>query len=219
MAIQWEWLELNPFRRFKIKSGDVKKERWLTSEEEGKILSYSAEWLKDIITFLLNTGMRRGELINLRWPEVDLERETIQLLITKNKERRTIPLNSTLVGLLQRKIKTRLNSGYVFTSEAGTQLDGRNVLRSFKLACKNAGLNGIRLHDLRHSAASRMVQSGIDLYTVQRLLGHKDQRMTQRYAHHSIESLKSGVNVLEGHKKGTMEETVETREKSDSVTI
>ena len=84
----------------------------------------------------------------------------------------------------------------MFTTPLGNELKVRFLAREFCEARDGAGIPDFRFHDLRHTFATRLVQRGVDLYKVQRLLGHKTQHMTQRYAHHSPESLREGVNVL-----------------------
>ena len=97
-------------------------------------------------------------------------------------------------------------SGYVFTSQASNRIDAANLLRAYSSARKKAKLEDVRFHDLRHTFATRLVQSGIDLYTVKELLGHKTIAMTMRYAHHCSESLRHGVDVLDnfGHNLDTI---------------
>lgn len=194
---EWEWLDRNPFERVKIERAHNKIERWITKEEEERLLGVSPSWVKEIIIFALNTGMRQDEILSLKWPQVDLLRRTVTLLKTKNKEIRTVPLNQTVCAMLSVKGKIRHISGYVFTSQAGTKIDARNLLRSFYIARKEAKLEDVRFHDLRHSFATRLVQAGIDLYVVKELLGHKTITMTMRYAHHNPESLRHGVEILD----------------------
>lgn len=197
LAIQWEWMETTPFRKVKLDKPNNKIERWITAEEEKKLLDASLPWLREIIIFALNTGMRQDEILSLHWSQIDLFRRTVILLITKNKEKRTIPLNQTVFDLLKAKSKIRYISGYVFASQAGTKIHARNLLRAFYEARKKAGLEDVRFHDLRHTFATRLVQAGIDLYTVKELLGHKTITMTMRYAHHNPESLRHGVDILD----------------------
>jgi len=92
---EWEWLARNPFEKVKIDKAHNKVERWITFEEEKRLLDASQVWLREIITFVLNTGMRRNEILSLQWSEVDFFRRTATLLKTKNKEKRTAPLNQT----------------------------------------------------------------------------------------------------------------------------
>lgn len=194
---EWEWLERSPFEKVRIERVNNKIERWLTKEEEKRLLDASLPWLKDIIIFALNTGMRQAEILSLKWTEVDLFRRIVVALETKNKEKRTIPINQTVFEFLKVKSKVQSISGYVFSSESATKIDARNLLRAYYSARKQAKLEDVRFHDLRHTFATRLVQSGVDLYTVKELLGHKTITMTMRYAHHNIESLRHGVDVLD----------------------
>ncbi|MCI0529919.1 MAG: site-specific integrase, partial [Nitrospira sp.] len=90
-----------------------------------------------------------------------------------------------------------LHSNYVFTGADGTHCSGNAVGMAFKRACKEVGISDFRFHDLRHTFASSLVQKGVDLYRVQRLLGHRDGRMTQRYAHLAPENLREAIRVLD----------------------
>jgi len=174
------------------------RDRWLTCEEERRLLAASAPWLQDVILFAIHTGMRCGEILNLTWGGVDLTRRTATVFKSKNGERRTIPLSHTLVQALQNKARgRRMDSELVFTSAAHTPLDAPNLRRSFRLALKHGQVSDFRFHDLRHTSATRMVQAGVDLYKVQRILGHKSPMMTQRYAHHYPESLRDGVAIFD----------------------
>jgi integrase len=111
-----------------------------------------------------------------------------------------VPINEKVLTLLREKVSSRKNSGYVFPSEAGTMIEGHNLSRAYRLAKERAGLNDVRFHDLRHTAGSRMVQAGVDLYSVSLILGHKTLAVTKRYAHHNVESLRRGVSALvSGH--------------------
>jgi len=199
MAIkEWEWCRDNPVKRVSMEKEGRPRDRWLTHEEEKRLLRNCPQWLGEIVTFALNTGMRQGEILGLKWRNVDLLRGIATLEITKNGERRSIPLNQTAWNLLRSMSKVRyLASDYVFTSSAGTRIDSGNLRREYMKALKKAKITGFCFHDLRHTFATRLVQSGVDLYKVQRLLGHKDIKTTQRYAHHYPESLRNGVEMLD----------------------
>ncbi|HSF66109.1 MAG TPA: site-specific integrase, partial [Nitrospiraceae bacterium] len=111
-----------------------------------------------------------------------------------------IPLNTTVYDLLAAKQSaTGASKGRVFTTPRGNELQVRFLVREFCEARDRAGIPDFRFHDLRHTFATRLVQRGIDLYKVQRLLGHKTSLMTQRYAHHCPESLRDGVNALNNY--------------------
>ena len=198
---EWEWIEVNPFWKVRIEQPKGHKERWLTLEEELRLLDSSPAWLREIISFALNTGMRQNEILSLCWPEVDFIRRSVTLLLTKNMEKRTIPLNHAALDLLNSKGRGRRISGYVFTSSVDTKIQARNLLRAFYVARKKAGLEDVRFHDLRHTFATRLVQAGVELYVVKELLGHKTLKMTTRYAHHYPESLRHGVDILDRLRK------------------
>jgi integrase len=138
--------------------------------------------------------MRKSEILGLQWQDIDFGTRTITVRRTKNNEPKMIPINQTLYAELQR-LPRHLHSDYVFCNAAGVPYD--EVKRSFHTACRKAGVRDFRFHDLRHSFASHLVMNGINLKTVQDLLGHKDIRMTLRYAHLSREHLQTAVGVLD----------------------
>ena len=197
-AREWEWCRENPMHRVSMEPVRNEVDRWLTLDEEDRLMAASSPWLRDVIVFALNTGMRQGEILNLQWQDVDFTRGTLVVMKSKNGTRRTIPLNTTVYALLAAKQATiGVSQGRVFTTPRGNSLKVRFLAREFCEARDRAGIPDFRFHDLRHTFATRLVQRGIDLYKVQRLLGHKTTHMTQRYAHHSPESLREGVKILE----------------------
>ena len=195
---EWGWVTENPVAKVSREKFNNQIDRWLSSEEEERLLNACPEWLRSIMTFALNTGMRQGEIRNLKWKDVDLFRRTAAVMQSKNGEKRTIPLNKNVMEVLKRKSKVRfLKCEYVFSSKVGTKLEKRNLARAFYIAMEKANVSNFRFHDLRHTFATRLTQAGIDLYKVAKLLGHKDIRVTQRYAHHFPESLRDGVEILD----------------------
>lgn len=195
---EWEWCEHNPVSRVSMEKENNQRDRWLTVEEETRLLAACALWLRDVTVFALHTGMRMGEILELTWRGVDFGRKTVTVLRSKNGERRTIPVNETVMHILKEKTKVRaLGTDLVFCSKAFTPMESGHLRRSFRVALKKAHVEDLRFHDLRHTFATRLVQAGVDLYKVQRLLGHKSPIMTQRYAHHYPESLRDGVQILD----------------------
>ncbi len=218
---EWEWIELSPFEKVRIERPHNQVERWLTPEEEERLLKASPAWLQEIISFALNTGMRQDEILSLKWPQVDGTRRTVILLHTKNKEKRTIPINQKVLAILTARFGTNDQTGYVFPApESGNKMNARNLLRAYYSARKKAQLEDVRFHDLRHTFATRLVQSGVDLYVVKELLGHKNITMTMRYAHHYPESLRHGVDILDGfgQKNAQSGHTVDTLGKKERAT-
>ena len=196
-TMEWGWFKENPIRLVHLESKEMKRDRWITVDDEIKILSHSPEWLKDFVIFAVNTGLRVGEIVGLAWTNVDLFRRTLTVVKSKNDEPRTIPMNVTVFEMLKEKSKVRsIMCDKVF------QMNGRNFYKrriqyAFKETCKKAGLSDLHFHDLRHTFATRLVQARENLYNVQILLGHKSPIMTQRYAHHNPESLRGSVEVLD----------------------
>ncbi|MCL6622894.1 MAG: site-specific integrase, partial [Syntrophobacterales bacterium] len=141
----------------------------------------------------LHTGMRKGELLNLRWDQI--RDGFIYLTETKSGKARQIPVSDRAAQVLRElQIRNQWKSPYVFIGPNGKRLG--DVKKSFNAACRRAGLEDFRFHDLRHTFASHLVMRGANLKAVQRLLGHSDSKMTDRYSHLSPNHLKESVNLL-----------------------
>jgi integrase len=170
----------------------------LTLEEEERLLAASPPWLQQLIVFAVSTGLRHREVLHLQWPEVDFSRKTITILEQKNKSIDTLPLNVRALDVLKERAKVRhLTSKYVFFTATGNAILINNVLRGLYSAIEKANIGHLRFHDLRHTFATRLVQAGVDLYTVQKLGRWKTLSMVMRYAHHHSESLRAGTEVLD----------------------
>ena len=204
---EWEWVRDNPVSRVSKYRVNNIIERWLSEGEESRLLKTSPDWLQEIILFAAYTGLRQGEILNLKWPLVDLERRTLTILEQKNHGRDTLPLNEVAMEVLEARNKIRsISCDHVFFNKVSKRHDSANLIRAFRVARKKAKLEDFRFHDLRHTFATRMIQAGVDIYKVQRLLRHKSPQMTQRYAHHYPESLRDGVELLDcvRNKKSTI---------------
>ncbi len=196
---EWEWVKEHPVKMVARERKDRPKERWLTLEEEGRLLKESPPWLQDIITFAIHTGFRQSEILDLKWSQVDMGRRTITIMEQKNRGVDTLPVDETVVKILtRRKSPACQGTSYVFPNGNDNRLDNRNLLRAFYSAMAKAEIKNFRFHDLRHTFATRLVQSGVDLYTVQKLGRWKDAAMVMRYAHHNPESLRRGIQVMDG---------------------
>jgi integrase len=197
-AVEWEMVEENILKRIrKVKplKNENKRLRYLSKEECQILINTCESHLKPIVITALNTGMRKGEILNLRWDNVDLRHGFILLDKTKNGERREIPINDTLRAVLQ-GLQRRLDIPYVFY-DAATGKPYQDVKRSFNTACRRAGIRDFHFHDLRHTFASHLVMAGVDLTTVSRLLGHKSLTMTLRYSHLAPEHMSKAVDILD----------------------
>ena len=160
------------------------------------MIQASDSHLRPILITALNTGMRKEEILSLKWEEnVDLRHGFLLLDRTKNGERREIPINATLRAALQ-GLTRRLDSPYVFFDPL-TGKRYRDVKRSFASACRRAGIKDFRFHDCRHTFASQLVMAGADLMTVKELLGHKTLAMTLRYSHLAPAHRRRAVDLLD----------------------
>ena len=211
---EWEWCKDNPVSKVSREKVNNSIERWLTDEEEERLLKASRKWLQELIIFALNTGLRQSEMLSLQWPQIDLFRKTVSILEQKNEGKDILPLNKKALDVLKLRAKIRhINTNLVFFTSKGTRVSARNLLRAFYIATKKAGIESFRWHDLRHTFATRMVQERVDIYTIQRLGRWKDISMVKRYAHHSSESLRAGVEVLDKVRKKISTNLAQSNEK------
>lgn len=199
-ATEWEMVEsevLKRVRKVKLLQDTGKRLRYLSKEECQSLIDSCDPHLKPIVITALNTGMRKGEILNLRWDQVDLRHGFILLSVTKNGERREIPINKTLEAVfLDKSLIRRLDVPYVFYDPV-TGKPYRDIKRSFNSAVKRSKIQDFHFHDLRHTFASHLVMAGVDLTTVKELLGHKDIKMTLRYAHLAPSHKVKAVDILD----------------------
>lgn len=192
-AVTWGYLKANPLAGMSGLKEPSGRLRYLAPEETARFLEActTPAYLRPIADLALHTGMRRSEILALRWSEVDLRRHTLTPTLTKNNERRVIPINDTVATVL--KAWPRV----VGTDALFPDLNGPMVTRAFWRACRKAGVPNLHLHDLRHTFASYLAMGGYNLCTIQQLLGHKDLCMTSRYAHLSADHLQQAVKSLD----------------------
>lgn len=154
--------------------------------------------VKPLILLSMNTGCRRGELFDLTWSNVDLDRRILTVTGATAKSRRTrhIPLNREATSvLLNWRAQCEDTSSLVFMNEQGERFDRANS--SWRRLLKDAKITEFRWHDMRHHFASRLAMGGVDLNTIRELLGHSDYAMTLRYAHLAPEFKLKAVEVLD----------------------
>jgi integrase len=154
------------------------------------------DYLRPVVLVALNTGLRRGEILQLEWKDVDLDGKwiTVSGAIAKNGQTRRVPLNAEAVAILQawRQFRSRrASAARVFPGSDGEGL--QRIDKAWRSLIEIAGIEKFRFHDLRHYFASRLVQSGIDLNTLRELMGHADITMVLRYAHMSPDRLAMAV--------------------------
>lgn len=192
-AVTWGKIKESPAKSVQFLREPEGRVRYLEKEEIVKLLAKCSAKLRPIVIVALNTGMRRGEMLNLKWHDVDFQRDIISLFDTKNGESRKIPMNAQVKAALIR-VKKHPESQFIFCNRKGQPFN--NIRKSFLQACKNAGIINFHFHDLRHTFASQLVMAGVDINTTRELLGHKDIRMTLRYSHLSPDHKKRAVDVL-----------------------
>jgi integrase len=185
-AVDHNLIKKNPVkdvRRFKV---EKKNPRFFSLEEIRLILSKCPERLYPAFMILLHTGMRRGEIANLEWEDVDFERKVIKIVAKhgwspKGKSEREIPINNELYGVLA-KLREKSTGSYVIEKRNVKRYE-RALWENFWRLAKRLGIRNTNIHTFRHTFASYLIMSGVDLVTVKELLGHRDITTTMRYAH------------------------------------
>lgn len=190
---------------FKLERIDNERKRYLTYEESEKLLQEikkKNQQVHNMALVALEAGLRFGEIAALRWSCIDLENKVIHVMNTKSGKDRTVPMTKRLEEMFDNLDKT---NGLVFPNSEGDL--HTQVPSAFKRACKDSGLNDgitdskhrISFHGLRHTCASRLIQADVDLYRVQKILGHGTPTVTQRYSHLANEDLRAGMESMEKH--------------------
>ena len=203
LALRWhiDGVDSNPAKELKNLKEDNKIERYLTPEQTTRLLQAVRHsqnpLLADIVAFLLFTGARKREALDAKWQDVDWRQKLWRIPKTKSGKVRHVPLSSGALRLLQ-DLQEKADPAfeYIFANPR-TGLPFVSIFYSWDTARKAAGLPELRIHDLRHSFASFLVNAGRSLYEVQELLGHADIRTTSRYAHLSRERLREAVEVVQ----------------------
>ena len=184
---EWDvYLPVNPCTLVRRPPQGRPRDRRLQGDEEKRLLAACGgarnRWLAHFVALAIETGMRRGELLGLLWDNVDLERRTALLPLTKNGDSRGVPLSSRAVDVL-RALPPSTN-GRVFG-----ELTREALKQSFNRAARRAGITGLRVHDLRHEATSRFFEKGLNVMEVASVTGHKTLQMLKRYTHLSATDL------------------------------
>lgn len=221
-AVDWGFIESHNLDNVKIPKIDNKRIRYLSTSEERSLLAaievrdkrlkeelmsrYGAraqtrveqryiDYLEPLIVMAMNTGMRKGEMLTLKWSHINMEDRylTIRSENAKSKNKRTIPLNNTVFDMLTTWRAQNPDSELVFEKD-GKPIDTYQY--QWEALLKDAGITNFRFHDLRHHFASKLVMKEADLNVVRELLGHADMKMTLRYAHLAPEHKSAAVNLI-----------------------
>ncbi|MDY6358451.1 MAG: tyrosine-type recombinase/integrase [Cyanobacteriota bacterium] len=187
---------VNPCCYVKKLKEDNQKQRYLTREEEERLMQELSPHLKPIVICALTTGLRLSNILNLKWESIDFEYNFIEILKQENKGHKKIQIP------LSEKFKKELKkigikkSGYVFINPKTGQ-PYTTIKTGFNRACERAGIENLRFHDLRHTVGTRLVANGADLQTVKEYLAHSDLKTTQRYLHPTPENMLKAVAILD----------------------
>ena len=198
LAIKWQipGVTVNPASNCELFAENNKIERYLTKIEAKRLMSSVVQsenkMLKYIVTFLLLTGARRNECLHAKWEDFDFVAMTWTIPLSKSGSVHHVPVTTPLLNLLNTVPRSNANP-FVFPN-AKTGEPYVTIFTAWNRARKKAGLSDVRLHDLRHTYASTLVNSGRSLYEVQALLGHANIAVTQRYAHLSNDSLMAAAS-------------------------
>jgi integrase len=198
MAYDNGLVETNPMRRVhKFREGPA-RERYLTDEEERRLLEVLVgrrAHIRSIVVVALQTGMRQGEILGLKWGHVDFDQETIYVAHTKTGRPRRIPM-SKLVEVELRSLKQDATRDEHVFSYHRTGLKLTTFRHTWERACKQARISGLRFHDLRHTFATRLRAKGVHEMDIMSLLGHTTLQMTSRYTHAMPQNLRNAVDSL-----------------------
>jgi len=193
-AVEWGLVSSNPVKKVKLFPEKPNKLRVLSNGEFEKLYNVSSDFLKPILVIAINTGLRRSEIFNLRWEDINFKEGFIYVSDSKNNDSRVVPINQTLRDTLV-LLKNKSSGEYLFSyGDSGEPV--KSIKKGFWAALRRSGIDHCRFHDLRHTFASRLVMSGVDIVTVKELMGHKDIKMTMRYSHPTPEHKKQAVERL-----------------------
>ena len=214
-CIKKGYIDKNPCVGIK-KLNELSRLKTLSDEDIGKLINGATNKLtKDLISFLVYTGCRKGEALNLKWDDVDLKNGVIAIKATKTRYDRHIPISAPLEAVLT-GIERNQDCSYVFNRNGVKLTDFK---RSFHTACKNAGLKDLHIHDLRHVFASALTMNDVSLYKTGILLGHRTPNMTQRYAHLKPSELKKEIEKAFGKKNEESEKEIKREEYEKALEI
>ena len=196
LAMKWEiaGITKNPTKDIPLLEENNKKERYLRADEAqkliGALVNSKNPILQYIIPMLILTGARKNEVLHARWEDINLEQRVWRIPLSKSGKTRHVPISDGVMRLLNGIPRI---SEYIFANPK-TKKPYQSVFTSWDKARKSVDLQDVRIHDLRHTFASFLVNSGRSLYEVQKILGHTQVKTTQRYAHLSQDSLIAAAN-------------------------
>lgn len=199
MAMEYDLIEKNPLSKFQLFNADNKKENYLSDEElvrlMGVLRSDTNRTVCNIVILLLGTGCRLNEILTAKKADVDVQNRILRIAASNSKSKRvrSVPLNDTSVEVIQEQFESTKGYEYLFINHQ-TGKPYTTIMKVWERLREQAELPHLRIHDLRHSFASFLVNSGRTLYEVQQILGHSQSIVTERYAHLSTKTLQDASN-------------------------
>lgn len=199
LALKWQTpgVKHNPARGIPRPKFNNARDRYLSSEQAGALLNACEAsinpQLRNIVGLLLLAGARKNELLQAKWEHVNLDRKVWFIPETKTGKARHVPLSQAALDIINQL--PRFDKCPWLLPNPKTKKPYTDIKHPWETARKAAGLDGLHLHDLRHSAASFMINAGIDLFAVGRILGHADHQSTMRYSHLANDTLMQAVEA------------------------
>jgi integrase len=203
MAVDYDLITENPCRKVKKLPENNQRTRHLSFDEEDRLfatLTGQREHLKALVTVAIYSGPRRGELLKLRWSDVDFGLNTINFKQTKSNKDRSVPMEPIVKTALLELRDTAGNAEYVFVNpDTGTRYT--DVKKSFSAACREASITDFRFHDLRHTFGTRLADAGVDVVKIKELMGHGSIVTTMRYIHATDQGKRGAIVVLSEYRQ------------------
>lgn len=184
----------NPVRFLRFLPEDNLRFETLSEEQEKALLLASPPYLREMITFAINTGLRTSDIYNLQWMEVDIEQKRLKKIIKKSAKPLSLPLNDAAFTVIEARAAAASGPYVFYNPMTGDRF--KDTKGAMAVAVKRAGLPKVTWHMFRHTFASRMTRDGVDIVTVKELLGHADVKTTMRYAHSNDDAKRRAVQRL-----------------------
>lgn len=203
MAVDNNYLIKNPcqnIKKFPIKNYSV---RYLKQEEEERLFKVLPEYLKGIVIIALNTGLRKSNILELRWEQINFDFNFIEILENKGNKHLLIPLNEKLKEFFNATSESG-RKGYIFKNPE-TGLPYRDIKKSWARALKSANIENFRFHDLRHTVGTRLAEQSVPINVIKELLGHSDVHTTMRYVHSTQGAKLQALNKLNSYNQNLIQ--------------
>lgn len=203
MAVDYHEIKYNPCRKMESLPENNQRTRHLSFEEEDRLfakLTGEREYLRPLVTVAIYAGPRRGELLNLRWLNVDFGLNLINFTETKTNRDRSVPMEPIVREALLELSEQAGNAEFVFTNpDTGTRFT--DIKKSFSAACREAGITNFTFHDLRHTFGTRLADAGVDVVKIKELMGHASIVTTMRYIHATDQGKRAAIVVLSEYRQ------------------